>query len=213
MNKQEYQKYLLLKRNEKKITAKLRPVRKKIPNLLERVREHVIWLRNHGTEDAKKNRKYFFGYITKEKIAEHFGVSQGEIQHCFQQLNLEGLLSQAIKGDRYEGWVPDKYHINDYVSLPDDEKEIKAFDYENCPICDEKLIDESRHIYKKLCSNKCFEHTFRQNGNVVKIFNKEFIFLEKTNSKGQINLVKNNMIKEIAHWKKNYRYLLKILED
>jgi len=36
------------------------------------------------------------GSITVEGVAEQLGLSQGEVQHCFHFLNLEGMLSQAI---------------------------------------------------------------------------------------------------------------------
>lgn len=193
---------------------KLRPTRKKIPNLLDKVREHVVFLRDHGYEEAKKNKRFFSSVITKEQLSRHFGVQQGEISHCLHLLNLEGLVSQPKHVFYDDGWGPDKYYIIDCVRVKDDEKEIEPlFSYHKCPICDSELLDSTRtYSYNKFCPNKCFTHYLEKEGNVVQIFNEEIYFKESL-SKGISSQATNKMNKTINYWKKNYRYLIKILEE
>lgn len=217
--KKKWEKFLKLRQSGnlgKRRSKYLRPTRKKIPNLLERVRDHIIHLRDHGYEEAKKNRKHFFGMITKEKLAKHFGVKEGEIQHCLQLLNQEGLISQAEKSDRYEGWVPDVYRIYNCIRVEEETKEIvPLFDFENCPICDAELRGNEKFVsmyHYRSCENKCFTHYLTPDGNTAKIFDELFEFNE-VQSKGLADQTKNAMNKKIKFWKKNYRYLFKLMED
>ncbi|AEO93465.1 gp206 [Bacillus phage G] len=193
----------------------LRPTRKKIPNLLDRVREHIVHLRDYGDEIAKKERRYFRGFVTKESLAKQFGVLEGEIQHCLQKLNLEGLVSQAIKMRGDDRWTPDFYYINNCVYVKEEEKAHPLFNLDICPICETELEAKSHrpHItpFNKHCPNKCFSHTMEDDGNIVTIFGKDIYFKEML-SKGLKHQARNTMDKEIAYWRKDYRYVLKLLE-
>src|SRR6185312_3513465 len=163
--------------NRKK-PKELRPVRKKIPNLLDKVREHIIWLRDSGAEHYKKNGRYFGGVVTKENLARHFGVPEGEIQHCLHKLNLEGFVSQAVKVNQFmhhDGeWVPDRYYIRNWIPVKEKKQDgvELVFNFKDCPICEEQLIESIRScgFYSTHCENKCFKYVKSNGDSVVKIF-------------------------------------------
>lgn len=64
--------------------------------LLDKVREHILTTSKTA--------------VMKEYLAKKFKVTEHEIQQCFQQLNIEGLLSQARHQIDYS-WSPDIYDI------------------------------------------------------------------------------------------------------
>lgn len=199
--------------NSKKRIKKLKPVRKKIPNLLDKVRSHIIWIRDYGSKDAKEKGTYFSSYVTKEELSLHFGVTSGEIQHCLQLLNVEGLVSQAIKQRNMDGfWVPDYYAVHNIQYVKEETFDPQPlFMYNFCPICESELEHRYKFdYYPILCKNGCFSHNVTHEGNIVSIFEVTLYFNEHL-SKGHSDRAMNNMNRLIEKWKKDYRYLAEIL--
>lgn len=199
-------------------------LKKEKEKLLKKVRDRIIFLRDFGyniSDESIKKYGYtksewnnrFFGYVTKEKLSGEFKVKQGDISHCLQLLNLEGLVAQPIKRQHEDGWCPDIYYVNDCKREEKEEIEVKIFDeYKTCPICDEELILSKYDISTKLCNNKCFKHKTYFANDMISIFNKKFDFA-KNDSKGLIDRLKNDLKKEIKYWRKDFRYVIKILEE
>lgn len=195
----------------------LRRTRKKYSNLEEKVKEFILYLRDNSYSKHKfESGRVFHGSVTKEDLAVHFGVKQGEIEKCLLKLNLEGLVSQAEKNSWYRlmhgyGWQPDTYRVYNTVMPETETIEIKPlFTYNNCPICNEPMQPQTILKYSKYdveCPKKCFSHVVTySSGNIVTIFGKDIAFHEHV-SKGHMDQARNNMEKEIKYWKKDYRYV------
>lgn len=85
----------------------------------------------------------------------------------------------------------------------------------NCPICKSNLTENILYMNYLYCLNNCYFIQTRSSEVEIKIFKKTFIIPRK-NYKGLIKEYKeeqeNKLQKEIRYWKKNDRYLTKILE-
>lgn len=79
-----------------------------------------------------------------------------------------------------------------------------------CPICRKKLVEfKKRNSYG--CKNKCYviqsENTFL----VERVFDEAFTYFNDE-SEEEIKKVQEKINRKIKYWKKNDRYLMKIME-
>jgi len=84
---------------------------KHVPNLYEKVKEYMLFLRDCDDEAFYKKTGYSYRCFTKERVAKVFQVREHEIRHCFDKLNQEGILHQPVKRKGEDGWSPNRYYF------------------------------------------------------------------------------------------------------
>lgn len=88
---------------------------------------------------------------------------------------------------------------------------------ENCPICQSELVVTSEPSFRSihLCNNKCYRLVIYFDDiktYYVRVFNKSYKLDYKDKRVYHISKVEENIQDEIKYWKKNERYLIKLLE-
>lgn len=181
-------------------------------DLTDMLRDYIVKLKEERKQKKKDNRLS----LSIVGLMKQFKVKEGDVKKSLIKLYQENLVGHEYRGYVY---VPEEKINLEKIPLT------KLFCVKRCPICDKKLEvlysdDEkdkpkySNHLsdqYAIKCNSKCFEYAGSLSSHHIQIFDKKFRAAVK--DKGQVDYIYHEALKEIKYWKKNYRYVVKFLEE
>lgn len=190
---------------------KIRERKKDKMDLKDKLREKFLNLKvelekKHNSDIAINYKDYTF---SQSGLSDEFKTNIGEIDRCMMLLRDEGIVSN--KFGRHSHYT--LYFERQERQKPEESVFEPLLDFKDCPICNSPLKEKSLKYSegKKLsCNSNCFTYDAHYGLEIISVFERKWSF----NIDDHRSIRGNNrstILKEIKYWKKNERYVAKIL--